>query len=225
MRRSQTYGESEDDDMSILRNPITRMAEMTIAAEKQSSSGWKYFIDDEKLIDVTHLGIITLSSVAVGYGVKELLDRSVGKYWKSNKAAPHTLFLEFQKVVDVAYVVIYLDYAHDESYCPEKIQIDMGWSSTNIFKTVTRTFEKPQGWQIFDMKDEKSHPTRGMLLTLTVLSNHEGGRDCTIRHFRAIGPEVSRFDPLVKLNSFKDDDDKFCDDTSILPFNIESNLR
>ncbi|CAI5451679.1 unnamed protein product [Caenorhabditis angaria] len=169
------------------------------------SIGWQNNIPfdvkprDNPLRDVSQMAVWTLSSCKHGYGVSELLNDSVEKYWQSDGPQPHTITIEFQKKTDVSFIMIYLDFKNDESYTPSKIVAKMGSSQQDFFFKRTLTLTEPQGWQVIDMRDLKLNPQRGWLIQLQVVQNHQNGRDTHIRHVRIIGPSRSRFCPETRL--------------------------
>ncbi|CAI5450040.1 unnamed protein product [Caenorhabditis angaria] len=202
--------DDEDDDAMETLNLVTRQnspsSPLHDSSAKESdetgfASGWKRtLVNPEKYRDITSDGFFTLSSCSPGFGVHELLNDSHDKWWKTNQNLPHQIWVEFQKKVDVKYLMLYVDYKQDESFCPAELKIELGWSRNDIFYTKHKSCIKPQGWVRLDLANrETRRPNRCMFLMLTVLANHEGGRDCNIRHFRVISPSKPQYDPLDRI--------------------------
>lgn len=55
-----------------------------------------------------------------GFGINQLLDERIETYWQSDGPQPHTITIEFQKLTEISFLLMYLDYKSDESYTPQK---------------------------------------------------------------------------------------------------------
>ncbi|CAB3396741.1 unnamed protein product [Caenorhabditis bovis] len=169
------------------------------------STGWQNHIPfnvkprDLPLRDISHQGIWTLSSCKHGYGVKELLDDNVEKYWQSDGPQPHVITIEFQKKTDICFIMMYLDFKNDESYTPCRVVVKAGHSPQDWFYVQSQNFAEPQGWQVIDMRDAIMNPQRAWMVQLQVVQNHQNGRDTHIRHVRVVGPARSRYTPENRL--------------------------
>ncbi|CAD6198802.1 unnamed protein product [Caenorhabditis auriculariae] len=179
--------------------------EMSQAEILTGSVGWQRSLPanikfrDKPMRDISDLAVWTLSSCKPGYGVHELLNDSVDKYWQSDGPQPHTVTVEFQRKTDVSFLFLYLDYKNDESYTPSKIVVKTGSSLQTLENTVSVTFHEPSGWQRIDLRDSNIDPARVMVVHLQVVQNHQNGRDTHIRHIRVTGPSTSRFCAEARL--------------------------
>uniref|UniRef100_A0A1I7T4M1 Anaphase-promoting complex subunit 10 n=1 Tax=Caenorhabditis tropicalis TaxID=1561998 RepID=A0A1I7T4M1_9PELO len=174
-------------------------------AERTSSRGWaREFSNSECFKDITDEARITLSSIANCGGVDELLHESSELAWRTNMSPPHRALLTFSKKTEVSYLMLFLDFSKDESYCPQEVRVDLGWGTNDWWHQVYRKMNHPKGWVKIRLLDTHNLPHRVMALQLTVLKNHEKGRDCVIRHLRIIGPKRSRYESVnrVVLGSF-----------------------
>ncbi|EFP07088.1 hypothetical protein GCK72_016400 [Caenorhabditis remanei] len=171
-----------------------------VDVESTSSRGWVTAFEEPNLYeDITNRANFALSSVAHCGGVDQLLHDSSELAWRTNMSPPHQAVLTFQGKTDVSYIMLYLDFVKDESYCPQEVRIDLGWGTNDWWHQTNRRVNQPQGWVKIRLLDKRDLPRRVMALRMTVVKNHEKGRDCVIRHFRVIGPKFHHHDAMNRL--------------------------
>ncbi|ULT89608.1 hypothetical protein L5515_008050 [Caenorhabditis briggsae] len=174
--------------------------ELSFEVDKTSARGWITSFDQpEFLQDVTREATIELSSVAHCGGVDQLLHDSSDFAWRTNMSPPHQATVTFARKTDVSFLMLYLDYKTDESYCPQEVRVDLGWGTNDWWHRINRRVNYPKGWVKIRLVDRLDAPRRVMALRMTVMKNHEKGRDCVIRHFRIIGPQYHRHDSINRL--------------------------
>ncbi|CAA98261.2 Anaphase-promoting complex subunit 10 [Caenorhabditis elegans] len=168
--------------------------------ERTSSRGWmREFKYPSNLRDITEEARISLSSVAHCGGVDELLHESSELAWRTNMSPPHRALFTFSKKTDISYVMLFLDYSRDESYCPQEVRIDLGDGTNDWWLKMYRRVDQPKGWVKIPIHDAFGNPLRVMSLQMTIMKNHEKGRDCVVRHFRVLGPFRSRYDSMNRM--------------------------
>lgn len=84
-------------------------------------------------------------------GLKELMDEDVNKYWQSKGKLPHFLEMYFNKSTKISEIWFYLDYKQDESYCPNKILIQMKNCNGELIDVLYEFFCQAQGWYKIDI--------------------------------------------------------------------------
>ncbi len=101
----------------------------------------------EQLRDLTHDAVWTVSTAKAGNGVDALLDGSTSTYWQSDGVQPHTITASFRAKRSLTSVMLYLNYATDESYTPAVVSIRAG-SNRQDLRTVrsAEEFHSPEGW-------------------------------------------------------------------------------
>uniref|UniRef100_A0AC34FPN1 Anaphase-promoting complex subunit 10 n=1 Tax=Panagrolaimus sp. ES5 TaxID=591445 RepID=A0AC34FPN1_9BILA len=107
---------------------------------------------------------------------------------------PHRITLEFQKKTDVCFVLFYLDFRMDESYTPSKIVIHHGSSILDLGNPIIENFHEPSGWVRVDLRrktGDSLKPIRTFVIQISILQNHQNGRDTHIRGIRVIGPSAT----------------------------------
>ncbi|CAI4223547.1 unnamed protein product [Auanema sp. JU1783] len=181
-------------------------SESRTVSHHTNGSDWRHHVptgvnrNELPLRDISHQGTWTLSSCKIdGYGIHELLDESVDKYWQSDGPQPHTVTIEFSKKTDISFIWLYLDFKNDESYTPSKIVVYTGASLMHLDDGHEHFFREPVGWHHIDVRDCKNLPIRANVVQLQVVQNHQNGRDTHIRHIRVSGPASSRFSPDHRL--------------------------
>ena len=133
-----------------------------------------------------------LSSARPGNGIDELLDDDLETYWQSDGAAPHSIAMTFYKRETVAELALYLDYRRDESYTPAEVVVRAGSLQADCEDLVRLRLTEPVGWIrvpfLNTAKAGVQQYLRANVLTVTVFSNHQAGRDTHIRCIKVLAP-------------------------------------
>jgi anaphase-promoting complex subunit 10 len=119
------------------------------------------------------------------------LNPRIENYWQSDGGQPHRITLEFQKKTEICFVLFYLDFRMDESYTPSKIVIHHGSSILDLGNPIIENFHEPSGWVRVDLRkkvNDQLKPIRTFVIQISILQNHQNGRDTHIRGIRVIGP-------------------------------------
>uniref|UniRef100_A0AC35G9X3 Anaphase-promoting complex subunit 10 n=1 Tax=Panagrolaimus sp. PS1159 TaxID=55785 RepID=A0AC35G9X3_9BILA len=168
-------------------DPIMRNEKSNEASKK-----WQALISGGEFRDITFEACWTLSSCkAEGYGISQLLNPRIENYWQSDGGQPHRITLEFQKKTEICFVLFYLDFRMDESYTPSKIVIHHGSSILDLGNPIIENFHEPSGWVRVDLRknvNDQLKPIRTFVIQISILQNHQNGRDTHIRGIRVIGP-------------------------------------
>ncbi|WPT18260.1 Anaphase-promoting complex subunit 10 [Picochlorum sp. SENEW3] len=145
--------------------------------------------EDKRERDVGKLAVWSVSSAKPGNGVDLLVDGSSDTYWQSDGMQPHTITLHFQQYVAISKVAIQTNYRMDESYTPQRLSVSVGtrWSDMSCIRT--EEVIEPQGWIVLPIASEEhpEKPVTGRILQITILVNHQNGRDTHVRQVRVFG--------------------------------------
>lgn len=113
-------------------------------------------------------------------------------YWQSDGMAPHRITMSFYKRQSVAELALYVDYGVDESYTPAELVVHAGNLLADCEEVVHVRLSEPSGWIripfINTAKAGMQQVLRTHVLTLTVLANHQAGRDTHIRCIKVLAP-------------------------------------
>eukprot|EP00889_Picochlorum_renovo_P005578 jgi/Picre1/32608/NNA_007954.t1 len=116
--------------------------------------------EDKGERDVGKLAVWSVSSAKPGNGVDLLVDGSSDTYWQM-----------------------------DESYTPQRLSVSVGtrWSDMSCIRT--EEVIEPQGWIVLPIASEEhpEKPVTGRILQITILVNHQNGRDTHVRQVRVFG--------------------------------------
>lgn len=95
--------------------------------------------------DIGELGIWSVSSAKLGYGVVYLRDHDLNTYWQSDGTQPHIIHIDFATLVPISAVAIYLEHSKDESYTPRRLIIRGGYSrlDASVLTAVLKDREVP----------------------------------------------------------------------------------
>ncbi|KAF2068202.1 hypothetical protein CYY_010472 [Polysphondylium violaceum] len=130
------------------------------------------------------------SSSKPGSGIEKLRDNSIETYWQSDAQQPHFINIQFPKKYVMDNLLIYSDYKLDESYTPSKISVKAGTLIHDLQDIITTEFEEPQGWINIPLLVHNK-PLRANFLQISVLANHQNGRDTHIRQIKVYGSKIS----------------------------------
>ncbi|EEB08406.1 anaphase-promoting complex subunit Apc10 [Schizosaccharomyces japonicus yFS275] len=143
------------------------------------------------LVDVGNLAQWSASTEKTGFPISNVRDDDINTYWQSDGSQPHVLYAKFIKRVEIKYLSIYLMYSLDESYTPSKIRIAAGTGLHDLQPVVTTELEEQEGWLHIPVGD---YGRNGLLetymLQLSILSNHQNGKDSHIRLIKIYAPEA-----------------------------------
>lgn len=130
----------------------------------------------------------SLSSSKAGFGVDQLRDESMDTFWQSDGPQPHLVNITFARKTTIKYVCLYIDYAADESYTPQKLSIRAGNCFTDLQEVEQFDMDKPSGWVVVNLKDGNDIPVRAFHIQIAVLGNHQNGRDTHLRNVKIYSP-------------------------------------
>ena len=106
--------------------------------------------------------------------------------------APHHILVAFYKRQSVAEIALLLNYASDESYTPNDIIVRAGNTMIDCEDVVRVKLEEPTGWVriplVNNLKQGPQRYLRAHYLTISIVSNHQAGRDCHLRGIQILGP-------------------------------------
>lgn len=140
--------------------------------------------------DISSLGIWTLSSAKIGFGIQQLLEDSLSSYWQSDGSQPHSVTIFFPRKMYVSEFCVYLDFKSDESYTPSKLSILIGNAVNELREVQNVELEEPTGWFNFSlgkMKNGVNVPVKTHYVQLVILQNQHNGRDTHIRNMKILG--------------------------------------
>ncbi|KAI8892105.1 anaphase-promoting complex, subunit 10/DOC domain-containing protein [Globomyces pollinis-pini] len=144
--------------------------------------------------NVTSIANVSLSSSKPGYGVANLIDPDLERYWQSDGPQPHYINFEFNKRIKLSTISIYVNAKQDESYCPKVIQIKAGTSLENLQHVKKVDLSDLSGWVEIEMNEENLF-INAFLVQFIILNNHLNGKDTHVR-----GIELYSFsDPMEEM--------------------------
>ncbi|KAF8819484.1 anaphase-promoting complex subunit APC10 [Cardiosporidium cionae] len=86
-------------------------------------------------------GFWSLSSAKEGNGVNELRDNNPNTFWQSDGSGPHTITIQFRKMMRISRIDLLLNYKADESYTPKVVVIRMGYTERETFVVMEAEFD------------------------------------------------------------------------------------
>jgi anaphase-promoting complex subunit 10 len=133
-----------------------------------------------------------VSTAKHGNGVQQLLDDNIETFWQSDGAQPHTIDVQFNKLLRVCEIALYLDFTLDESYTPKKFTVRCGTNILDLREVHTQEMEEPKGWVRVPLKS--GEPGRDYvccnMLQIGIVENHQNGRDTHIRQVKIFSSRV-----------------------------------
>lgn len=153
------------------------------------------------LKEISTLASWTVSTAKPGNGVMALRSPDLAHFWQSDGPQPHLLSIHFFKLVSIVHMRVFLDFEHDESYTPTKIQFLAGMGVHDVQDFAEMVLEQPQGWIDVDFGNvgpiedgpaqenpedvdwSKRPVLRAFLVQVRILENHQNGKDT---HLRAV---------------------------------------
>ncbi|EFC45514.1 anaphase promoting complex subunit 10 [Naegleria gruberi] len=172
-------------------------------SNSNSNSNQQQQQQHSSLIEIGKYAVWSVSTAKQGNGVEELRDDNLETYWQSDGPQPHTINIQFHKVLTIQEVAIYLDYKKDESYTPQVISIKCGSNFHDLIQIKTIELEEPVGYVNINMlnsseKDLLEH-CRCNMLQIVISQNHQNGRDTHVRQVKVYGP-VEHLDHSSNIN-------------------------
>eukprot|EP01112_Ceratiomyxa_fruticulosa_P002669 TRINITY_DN1281_c0_g1_i1.p1 TRINITY_DN1281_c0_g1~~TRINITY_DN1281_c0_g1_i1.p1 ORF type:complete len:194 (-),score=29.88 TRINITY_DN1281_c0_g1_i1:221-802(-) len=150
-------------------------------------------LDDGFKKDKREIGksaVWSISSAKPGFGVANLRDGNVDTFWQSDGFQPHLVNIQFHRKVLVVEICLYLDFKSDESYTPSKMCVKAGSNFHDLIELKTVDIEEPNGWVSIPLANPNGSELSTHFLQLSILSNHQSGRDTHIRQIRVFGPYI-----------------------------------
>ncbi|KAK9238823.1 anaphase-promoting complex, subunit 10-domain-containing protein [Lipomyces kononenkoae] len=142
------------------------------------------------LRDIGNQATWKLSTWKPGFGVHALLAESTDLYWQSDAPQPHHIDIHFAKRVEIAKIMLNLDYRRDESYTPSKIAVYAGSGYHDLHEVLSLGLEEPVGWIDISLAHAgKDGFLKAFLVRLSVLQNHQTGKDTHIRGIKILSPD------------------------------------
>lgn len=89
---------------------------------------------------------------------------------------------------------MYLDFENDESYTPTKMLIHAGTGYHDLVQLASLELERPCGWVDIPLGEgeEEGRELRTRLVRLTVVANHQNGKDTHVRGFEVYARDEGR---------------------------------
>ena len=77
-------------------------------------------------------------------------------YWQSDGPQPHIVTLEFQRLVLLSGLALFVDFKLDESYTPHKISVRAGTRARDMKEIKMVELVEPQGWVLIPLTHEET---------------------------------------------------------------------
>ncbi|KAF8510940.1 anaphase-promoting complex, subunit 10/DOC domain-containing protein, partial [Hysterangium stoloniferum] len=144
--------------------------------------------------DIGHLAKWSVSSYKFGFGSECLRDDDPDTFWHSDGPQPHFITVQFGKKVAIQKIAVNLCFSNDDSYTPATLCVRAGTGSSDLQDVRLVTFDKPNGWLLFDVYMEPAEegdgykPLHAYVLQVVVVSNHMNGKDTHVRGLKIFGP-------------------------------------
>eukprot|EP00210_Caulerpa_lentillifera_P004207 g4012.t1 len=149
------------------------------------------FVGDLDLVEIGNRASWSVTSSKPGNGVELLRDNNTKTYWQSDGHQPHHVDIKFQKKTAIVELQINVDIGTDESYTPKKLCIYAGTGHFDLKEVASEEFNDPRGWQRIGLDPTEGEEVfKAKLLRLSVVSNHQSGRDTHIRQIKIFGPKL-----------------------------------
>ena len=94
----------------------------------------------------------------------------------------------FNSNICIKDICIYADYKLDESYTPSRISIKAGTHFNDLREITTFDLQEPCGWVIVPLNDSENQPIKTWMLQISILANHQNGRDTHVRQIKIHSP-------------------------------------
>ncbi|KAI9594125.1 anaphase-promoting complex, subunit 10/DOC domain-containing protein [Syncephalis fuscata] len=156
---------------------------------------------EDGLREVGDLALWSVSSFKRNFGVENVRNGDLETFWQSDapQPAPHTITMQFPRLLTLAQLSFYVSFAEDESYTPHKISIRAGGGPNELSEMYLISLDKPVGWVNIPLRNtnnEEKTLLRAHIVQLAVLANHQNGKDSHFREVRIYTPsEDTSLDP------------------------------
>jgi len=108
-------------------------------------------MDEFSLREIGAEALWFLSTAKPGNGVDKLRDDNLGTFWQSDGPQPHYMNIQFQKIMNISEVKLYVSYKEDESYTPSTISLRIGTGLHDLKEIEFMELVKPEGWISFKL--------------------------------------------------------------------------
>lgn len=143
------------------------------------------------LTDIGNLASWKVSSYKQGYGVHALRADTPLQFWQSDGPQPHNVDIHFSKRVAIERISLFTDYALDESYTPSKITVAAGTGYHDLRHIAALELDEPRGWNHIKLdKMREDGVVKAFLIRLSVVANHQNGKDTHIRGLKVFSEET-----------------------------------
>ncbi len=139
--------------------------------------------------EIGEQAVWSLSSCKPGFGIEQLRDDNFDTYWQSDGPQPHLITIQFRKKTLVRFVSVYTDYKADESYTPNKISVRVGNDFHDLRQMELVELDEPTGWINIELKNNE-HFVKTFMIQISILANHQNGRDTHIRQIKVFAPNL-----------------------------------
>jgi anaphase-promoting complex subunit 10 len=136
--------------------------------------------------------VFTVSSAKAGHGVQCLRDGDLETFWQSDGALPHFVSLSFTRREIVCGLALYVDVNLDETYTPARLRVSGSAGAGDVHEEVTEDVASPVGWIYLPLPD-----WRVRALQVSILMNHDNGRDTHVRQVKVFGPRPRSAHPTL----------------------------
>jgi anaphase-promoting complex subunit 10 len=135
--------------------------------------------------DVGSLGVWSVSSYKMGFGVELLRDQKTDTFWQSDGSPPHSIYVIFSKRMTLCELQIYVDYRLDESYTPQLVKILAGMHYNDLHEVARVEWQQPSGWMSIPLYDDGSSAIeegersflKTFMLQIMIVGNQQMGKD------------------------------------------------
>eukprot|EP00906_Rhabdomonas_costata_P025848 RCo036914 len=149
------------------------------------------------MFEVSKHAVWSVSTAKHGNGVQQLLDGSPETFWQSDGAQPHVIDIQFNRLMRISELALYLDYVLDESYTPRKFSVRCGTSLQDLHEVHVLEIDEPKGWVRVPLKgDDNKDYVCCNCVEIAILENHQNGRDSHVRQVKVFASRVQHFEEL-----------------------------
>ncbi|PWN28117.1 galactose-binding like protein, partial [Jaminaea rosea] len=120
----------------------------------------------------------SLSSQKPGHGVRQLRDADLEQLWQSDGTQPHRITIDFGRRTAVTHVSLWLNVRRDDSYTPTKVLVEAGTDYHDLTEVRFRQWDS----------DASQAPIWTWMIQISVLANHQNGKDTHVRGCLVWGP-------------------------------------
>uniref|UniRef100_A0A8C9GIW2 Anaphase-promoting complex subunit 10 n=1 Tax=Piliocolobus tephrosceles TaxID=591936 RepID=A0A8C9GIW2_9PRIM len=168
-----------------------------------------------KYVEIGCLGYWELSSNKNRSDTKKLKDNNAKTYWQSSSLGPHTITIEFFRLLEVSKIYLLFNYSIDESYTPCEILINAGndknqleylcstccdidkYSTDNAFWFVIDLTKILFDSYYYNFNFDNNTNINFLYcrcLQICIVSSQHGGKDTRIRQIKIFGPKYPYYE-------------------------------